>query len=131
MTPPVPGPWRKFPESQKLTLGQAPSQESQDPRGLGTHRAVGVQQPPDQGLKGTLQEEILGNDKEAGQHAEDADGVCDQAQHLLQEKNKSANCCPKVRDPGRPRSGLTALALGLREDSAHLGLKALIRAWLS
>lgn len=69
----------------------------QDSGGLDTHCAVGVR-PPDRGLKRALQKEILGNDKEAGQHAEAAGSVCCQAQHLLRAENHRADCCPKVRD---------------------------------
>ena len=42
----------------------APSWESGDPRGRGTHCAVGVR-GPDREIKRPLQEEIFGNDKEA------------------------------------------------------------------
>ena len=58
-----------------------PSWESEDPWGPGTHSVTGVRFP-DGEVKWTLQKEILGNDKEASQHTEEADGVCYQA-HLL------------------------------------------------
>lgn len=82
---------KRFPESPKLVLGQPPGSafpESEDPGAPGTHCA--------RRLRRTLQKEILGDDKEAGQHAEAADDVCDQVQHFLQAKNKSDNRCPRL-----------------------------------
>lgn len=53
--------------------------------GLDTHCAAGVR-CPDREVKGTLQEEIFGDDKEASEHTEAADGMCYQAKRPLQAK---------------------------------------------
>lgn len=125
---PPPGLQDRFSESQKLALSRAPGctfWESEDSGDQGTHGAVGVWSP-DRGSKRTLQKEILGNDKEAGQHAEEAGDVCYQAQRLLQAQNKSDNHCPKVRAPdlGPPHRPTNSLLCDLRKDSARLWAKS-------
>lgn len=81
---PVLGSRRRFLRAGSFLLAKvkaAPSQESEDPWGLGTHCVVGVWFP-DREVKWALQKEILGDDKEATEHTEEADGICCQARRL-------------------------------------------------
>lgn len=55
--------------------------------GRGTHCGVGVWSP-DWPWKRILQKEVLGNDEEAGQGAEQADDVCYHTQNFLQAELK-------------------------------------------
>lgn len=55
--------------------------------GRGTHCAVGVWSP-DGPWERTLQKEVLGHDKEAGQCTEEADDICCHTQNLLQAELK-------------------------------------------